>query len=192
MTSAPLRADDAVAAEFRKAADELLPVILGEVEGTDAGAESAAVSFVAEFGGSAEFAIYFDADPERRIQSERRLLSHFQNNIELLVRKTWVEKADEANKDKILDRVQLFVEDFSRGDFERALKTFTHITDELSYLLFGTQSRKADFIDYAFRIDTALGLFWWYAARISSALGHTGDARMRAAILIGVYYLTNF
>jgi hypothetical protein len=103
-----------------------------------------------------------------------------------------VEKADEAHKEKLLDRLPLFVADMEAGDYSRALKTFVHIADELAYLLFGSQSRKGDFIEYVSRIDSQMGLFWWYAGAVSSLLGEEDAKRLRAILLVGVCFLAGF
>lgn len=122
----------------------------------------------------------------------RRMLGHFRNNVELLVQKTWVEKADEALKEKVLDRLPYFIEEMEARQFDRALKTFILILQELAYLLFGAQSRKADFIEYVLRIDPIIGLFWWYAINLSSLTGLGDVPVLRSAILLGVCFLASF
>jgi len=112
--------------------------------------------------------------------------------VELLIQKTWVEKADEAHKEKLLDRIPVFLSDMENSDYGRALKTFTHILDELSYLLFGSQSHKGDFLAYTFRIDPQVGLFWWYAGNLASLLGSDDQGSLNAVILIGVCFLSAF
>ncbi len=192
MSSVSSFVDESVFSEFRKAAEDLLPIILGEVQKTVSEFEKAAIEFAGEFGSATEFSNYFVLDLDERSRAERRLLSHFQNNVELLIQKTWVEKADESTKEKLLARIPVLVEDFSQGAYDKALKVFTHLVDELLYLLFGAQSRKADFLDYALRIDPRLGLFCWYGARLSTALGRMDADRLRALVLIGFYFLAIF
>ncbi len=122
----------------------------------------------------------------------RRMLGHFRNNVELLVQKTWVEKADEALKEKLLNRLPYFIEEMEAGQFDRALKTFILILQELAYLLFGAQSHKTDFIEYVLRIDPIIGLFWWYALNLSSLGGVEDFQLLRSAILLGVCFLASF
>jgi len=125
-------------------------------------------------------------DPE---QADRRLLGHFRNNVELLIQKTWVEKADEVHKEKLLDRIPRFVTDIENGSYQQALATFVLILDELAYLLFGSQSRKGDFIEYTFRIDGQIGLFWWYAGKLSTVPDSAEPALLRSVLMIGICFL---
>ena len=127
----------------------------------------------------------------------RKFLSHFQNNLDLLIQKTWVEKADEARKEKVQDEVLPFMAKIEQGHFQQALEEFGSILEQLAYLLFGQQSSKEDFTEYTFRIDLQMGLFWWYGTRIGSLkdAGKTGainDETLWAILLIGICYLTNF
>ncbi|MDR1238949.1 MAG: hypothetical protein LBK27_02445 [Treponema sp.] len=136
-------------------------------------------------------------------------LCHFQNNLDLLIQKTWVEKADEIRKEKLQDRVPGFVAGIKAGNFQQALEEFGAILEELAYLLFGAQSGKEDFPEYTFRIDTQMGLFWWYGGRLGSLRSggkhRPADAALQAGpgdraelkalwavLLIGICYLTNF
>jgi len=124
----------------------------------------------------------------------RKFLGHFQNNFDLLIQKTWVEKNDEERKENLLDKLSPFMALLERGDFPLALREFGSILDELAYLLFGAQSGREDFTEYAFRIDIEMGLFWWYAANLremKTVGADAGDA-LWALLLIGLCYLTNF
>ncbi len=181
--------DEVIPFEFRSVAEKLFP----EADGVSNGAssEETAARFAAILGVGQEYerCALAAADRER---ADRRLLAHFRNNVELLVQKTWVEKADEALKEKLLDRLPVFVTEMETADYGRALKTFVHIADELAYLLFGSQSRKGDFIEYVSRIDSQMGLFWWYAGAVSSLLGEGDAQRVRAILLIGVCFLAGF
>lgn len=176
---------DPIPAEYRVISERLFPSA-----GTGAHTDAAALEFASLLGvGNDLSALIAGVDGERAL---RRQLGHFRNNVELLIQKTWVEKADEAHKEKLLDRIPVLVADLEKGDSERALRAFVHILDELAYLLFGAQSHKADFIEYAFRIDPQIGLFWWYAGRLSSLLGSSDPAALRSTLLIGVCFLAAF
>ena len=124
----------------------------------------------------------------------RKLLGHFQNNLDLLIQKTWVEKTDEARKEKLQDKLAPFMALIAHGDFPLALGEFAAILEELAYLLFGAQSAGDDFTEYTFRIDIEMGLFWWYASRLGEpgAGASASDEFLWALLLIGVCYLTNF
>jgi hypothetical protein len=181
--------DEVIPSEYRTVAEDLYPSIIGQ--GDDRATDAAAAAFAACLGLGAEFSAYLLPPGAARAAADRRLLGHFRNNVELLIQKTWVEKADEAHKEKLLDRVPVFVAEMEKGDYERALKTFIHIAEELAYLLFGSQSRKGDFIAYASRIDPPMGLFWWYSGNLASILGSRREDAVRSVLLIGVAYLAS-
>ena len=124
-------------------------------------------------------------------------LERFQNNLDLLIQKTWVEKADEARKNALLDKVPPFVSLIEKGDYREALREFGVILEELAYLFFGSQSQSDDFTEYTFRIDIEMGLFWWYVGTLSSPQGlewaKSADSKvLLAVLLLGICYLTNF
>ena len=124
-------------------------------------------------------------------------LDRFQNNLDLLIQKTWVEKADETRKEDLQDQVPPFITFIEDGDYSRAMEEFGAILEELAYLFFGVQSQKDDFAEYALRIDGQIGLFWWYGGQINGAKGaswvKTVDKNvLYALLLLGICYLTNF
>ena len=124
-------------------------------------------------------------------------LGHFQNNLDLLIQKTWVEKADETRKEKLQGEIPHLLDLIVKEDYQQALKEFGAILEELAYLFFGTQSSKDDFTEYAFRVDAQIGLFWWYGSQLGSLKKTNknislGDEFLRTVLLIGVCYLTNF
>jgi len=182
MSFAPAVIDEVIPAEYRDIAEELFTA------GDD---ERRATRFSALLGIVDDYEALVDPDLDVRSRAERRILSHFRNNLELLIQKTWVEKADEAHKEKLLVRVPTLVSDLEKADYAHALKYLILIIDELGYLLFGSQSRKGDFIEYAFRIDPCLGLFWWYAGRLSALVGDSDARRVRAMLLLGVCFLAD-
>ena len=180
--------DEVIPSEFRSVAEKLFP----ETDGVSNGAAAQnAARFAAILGVGEEYERCALATVDRA-RADHRLLAHFRNNVELLVQKTWVEKADEALKEKLLDRLPVFVNEMEVADYGRALKSFAHIADELAYLLFGSQSRKSDFIEYVSRIDSQMGLFWWYAGAVSSLLDVRDAERIRSILLIGVCFLAGF
>jgi hypothetical protein len=126
-----------------------------------------------------------------------RFLVSFQNNLDLLIQKTWVEKADESRKEKLLDKVPAFISQIEQKEYRKALEEFGAILEELAYLFFGAQSRKEDFTEYTFRIDTQMGLFWWYGGQLGNhrflEWAKSADTRqLEAVLLLGICYLTNF
>ncbi|MDR2150821.1 MAG: hypothetical protein LBO67_08465 [Spirochaetaceae bacterium] len=123
----------------------------------------------------------------------RRLLTHFQNNMSLLIQKTWVEKVDEERKEKLQDRIPGLIELIEAGSYQKAVAEFGIILEELAYLFFGVQSQKDDFTTYTFRIDDQIGLFWWYGSQIAHMQNTVlDDESLQAILLIGLCYLTNF
>jgi hypothetical protein len=188
MSSTMMTIDDVIPAEYRELADRLFPA-------TGVGAPGPK-GFLAE----QQFArlLGIEEDFNQAVQEQqnqavlKRLLVHFQNNVELLIHKTWVEKADEAHKEKLLTRIPRFVENMEAGHYEQALAVFINILQELAYLLFGAQSHKGDFIEYTFRIDSQIGLFWWYAGKLSQLQSVQDNDLIRAYLLIGICFLADF
>jgi hypothetical protein len=130
-------------------------------------------------------------------QTVGNFLEHFQNNLDLLIQKTWVEKADEARKEDLQDQVPPFIAFIESGDYAKALEEFGAILEELAYLFFSAQSQKDDFAEYVLRIDTQMGLFWWYGGQINSVKGapwvkNVDRNVIYALLLLGICYLTNF
>ena len=122
-------------------------------------------------------------------------LENFQYNLDLLIQKTWVEKADEARKGKLLDELPAFVDEIEQGNFSKAIEEFGAILDELAYLFFGAQSTHEDFSEYTFRIDEQIGLFWWYGSQLGCLKKMQvipDDEALWAILLLGICYLTNF
>jgi len=122
----------------------------------------------------------------------RAFLERFQNNLDLLIKKTWVEKFEETRKGKLQNEIPLFTATIEMGDFPKAMEMFSAILDELAYLFFGNQSESEDFAEYTFRIDAQMGLFWWYAGRLILYKEFGNEKVLWAVLLIGLCYLTNF
>jgi hypothetical protein len=190
--------NNAIPAEYREIAEKLFPP--GGFPAEEG--PSTAAAFAGILG--------IDADYQKLLATEntgaemRSFLGHFQNNLDLLIQKTWVEKADETRKEKLQDTIPALIADIEAGRYRKALAEFGDVLEELAYLLFGAQSHKDDFIEYALRIDEQMGLFWWYGGQIGRlALAGEGiaqnvedpsgtDAGLRAILFIGLCYLTNF
>jgi hypothetical protein len=183
----------AIPGEYRKTTATLFPPGWFSLE---KGPNSAAAAKFAEaLGIGAEYQRILELNKDT--EQMRTFLGHFQNNLDLLIQKTWVEKADEARKEKLQGEIPPLLELIVKEDYQQALKEFGAILEELAYLFFGTQSSKDDFTEYAFRIDAQIGLFWWYGSQLG-ILKKTnknislGNEFLWAVLLIGVCYLTNF
>jgi hypothetical protein len=177
--------DDVIPAEYRELTERLFPA-------TGVGAPGfngflAEQQFAKMLGIESDFTQALK-DPQNELV-HKRLLVHFQNNVELLIHKTWVEKADETHKEKLLSRIPRFVNTMEAGQYDTALQVFITILQELAYLLFGAQSHKGDFIEYTFRIDSQIGLFWWYAGKLPQLQDVREKDLLRAYLLIGICFL---
>jgi hypothetical protein len=186
--------DSAVPGEYRKIAASLFP--LGKFPPGHGPNLKTAAACAEALGIGADYQRLLALD--RKNRDMQTFLEHFQNNLDLLIQKTWVEKADETRKEKLQDEVPPFMALIEQGNFHQALEIFGAILEELAYLFFGTQSTKDDFTEYTFRIDAQMGLFWWYGGRLASLkeLSEKNNARnaqvLWAVLLIGLCYLTNF
>jgi len=193
MYRCPLHINPAIPDECRSVAENLFPP-----GGFSPGQEpdfKAAVDFAAALGIGTEYRRLFAL--KKNDVMMREFLGHFQNNLDLLIQKTWVEKYDETRKGKLQDEIPPLMGLIEQGSFQRALEEFGKVLDELAYLFFGTQSAKEDFTEYTFRIDLEMGLFWWYGCRIGGLKEvfkdcAPDDESLWAVLLIGLCYLTNF
>jgi len=186
-------AANALPDEYRIIAEELFPSEgFSEEKGPSV---EAAKAFSGILGIGEEYSRLWEAQKSNHAMGE--FLDHFQNNLDLLIQKTWVEKADEIRKERLLDQVPPFIVRLDKGDYPGALEEFGAILEELAYLFFGAQSQKEDFGEYTLRIDTQMGLFWWYGGQLSGARGapwvkSADESVLRAMLLLGICYLTNF
>ena len=194
MSRHPPSVNSAIPSEYRAAAEDLFPP-----DGFSSGQEpdlKAAVDFAKALGIGAEYLRLLALD--KGSKDMQSFLEHFQNNLDLLIQKTWVEKADEDRKGKLQDKIPSFMTTLEKENYLKALEEFGAILEELAYLFFGIQSDKDDFTEYTFRIDAQMGLFWWYGGRLASLKELREKNRIRddqvlwAVILLGICYLTNF
>ena len=175
--------------EYRAIADELFPP---EGKGPSV---KAAEAFAGILGINEDYSHVQNAHLSG--QPLRKFLYGFQNNLDLLIQKTWVEKSEEIRKEKLQDQVLPLVALIEKGDYPGALEEFGAILEELAYLFFGAQSQKDDFIEYALRIDTQMGIFWWYGEQINGItktpwVKNADQAVLQALLFLGICYLTNF
>jgi hypothetical protein len=192
---------EAIPQEYRKTVEELFPI--GPSPAGQGPTVKAAENFAGILGIGADYKRLLDT--QRSDRDLTQFLGHFQNNLDLLIQKTWVDKSDEARKDKLQDRLPGFIADIERENYRKALKEFSGILKELSHLLFGAQSYGDDFAEYVFRIDAQMGLFWWYGGQIGrfkpAGNGNQENGAwsndpckdgLWAVLLLGICYLTNF
>jgi hypothetical protein len=186
--------NNAIPVEYRKVTERLFPQ-----SGLSAGKRpdlKIAADFAKVLGIGAEYQRVLSIEKSSR--EMQVFLEHFQNNLDLLIQKTWVEKSDERRKGKLQDEIPPFMNTIEQGNLPKAIEEFGKILDELAYLLFGIQSDRDDFTEYTFRIDDQMGLFWWYGGKLGTLkeLSEKNDRRnekaLWAVLLLGICYLTNF
>jgi len=191
MFSCPPSASKALPHEYRYAAEALFPH--GGFEEGKGPTVEAAKGFAHSLGIGEDFRLLWDIYKSKKAPGE--FLEHFQNNLDLLIQKTWVEKAEEARKEDLLDKVPPFIANIENGKYSEALEEFGAILEELAYLFFGAQSQKSDFAEYVLRIDPLFGLFWWYGGQINgdrSWIKNVDQDVLFALLLLGICYLTDF
>jgi len=193
MFTCPPCTSKALPVEYRATAEALFPPE-GTVDGKGPGLE-AVTAFADILGIGENYRRLWNVYQSNKVPLD--FLDHFQNNLDLLIQKTWVEKADEARKEDLQDKVPPFIALIEKGDYPEALEEFGAILEELAYLFFGAQSQKDDFAEYALRIDPQMGLFWWYGGQINGARGtpwvKSVDRNiLYALLLLGICYLTDF
>jgi hypothetical protein len=187
------RADKAIPKEYRKIAENLFPK-----EPFSFGKKNllrASEDFAEILGIGSDFKHIRAIGNRRESTAEadfHKFLEHFQNNLDLLISKTWVEKDDQARKDQLQDQVPAFISIIEHADYDIAIKEFSHILEELAWLMFGNQSKLDDFTEYALRIDTQMGLFWWYSGHISQLANQSDTESLRSILFLGICYLTDF
>jgi hypothetical protein len=189
-----ISANAAIPGEYRKTAERLFPK-----DGFSKGQKpdlKAAAEYAKALGISVDYQRLLTLG--KGTDEMRAFLEQFQNNMELLISKTWVEKAEEKCKGVLHEKIPHFVLLIERGEFSNSINEFGTILEELAYLFFGAQSGKADFTEYTFRIDVQMGLFWWYGGKLASLKefcekNESKDEKILWAILLlGLCYLTNF
>lgn len=154
----------------------------------------AALAFADILGIPGEFRRYAQGQQAERIAAIDHLLKVFKENVELLVHKTWVEKSDEKRKEKLLEEIQAFEREFREGAVLAAFQRFVVLCRSIAHLLFGGQSRADDFLLYCFRIDSKLGLFFWFVDELEaqSRRGGAPEDLLTMETLIGIYVLSSF
>ena len=148
--------------------------------------------------GIIELANIFGADTDFSLMlktvgsdNEKKLLSSFHNNTQLLVQKTWIEKADETLKEKILFQLKLVCESLSNQKYCECYQEFIQCLENIVYLMFGSQAQKPEFTEYALRIDPEFGVFWWFLQTVANK--NPEDAKnCRLYQLVVMTFLANY
>ncbi len=156
----------------------------------------AAIEFSDILGSRGEFTQYVHGSARERLANIDRLLKIFEENVQLLVHKTWVEKSDEKHKEKLLEELSAFEEEYKNSAVRSAFVRFVALARSIAHLLFGAQSNAPDFLVYCFRIDPQLGLFFWYLGQLEEQSQKepcaVSEDLMNIETIIGVYILSCF
>jgi hypothetical protein len=191
MSSRETAIDERLATEAEKAAFKALPLLIAAEENRRA---RYAVQIADILGNAGEFHQYVSGSGPERLARIDRLLRVFRENVELLVHKTWVEKAEEKPKDRLLEDLLTFEREFRDGALLIAFKRFVALANSLASLLFGHQSKAEDFVAYCFRIDPKFGLFFWYIGELEKQAreGSFAEDLLMMETILGVYVLSSF
>jgi len=181
--------DDPADLDVEKAAFEIFP-LLSDTDNSVLRREYGAA--LAEIiGGPGAFRKYIVGNAGDLLERRTRLLDSFRDNVRLLVAKTWVDGKDEAAKADALAMLEAFAGMIDARDFRNAIPAFVGVARSVAGLLFGDDARDAGFIDYVFRIDPRLGLFYWYVERLEEQ-GSVEEDLALVELLVGVYALASF
>jgi hypothetical protein len=181
--------DDSMPEVVKIAVSDILPGFIATE--TDTAIDSSAIQLALAFGDQGSFADIVASKSALRDEAEKKLVTSFQRNLELLVQKTWVEKSDEAIKEEMLMRINTLCRNLSRYDYHTSLSEFLPVLHDVVYLLFGSLAKNESFLEYAVRIDPDFGFFWYY---INSLPSHASwsEEKCRVAVLLGICFLANF
>jgi hypothetical protein len=181
--------DDPADLDVEKAAFEIFPLLAGTDNAVLRREYGAALAEI--IGGPGAFRKYVIGNAGDLAIKRAHLLEIFRDNVRLLVTKTWVEGKDEAKKAGALDSLEAFAGMLSAGDYRNAVPAFVGVADAVASLLFGEDARDDGFIDYVFRIDPRLGIFYWYVDRLREQAAVDPDLAF-IELLVGVYALASF
>ncbi len=181
--------DDPADLDVEKAAFELFPLLVGTDNSVLRREYGSALADI--IGGPGAFRKYVVGNAGDLALCRARLLERFRDNVRLLVAKTWVDGKDEAGKSEALGLLDSFVGMVDAGDYPNAVPAFARLAGAVASLLFGDEADDPSFIDYVFRIDPRLGIFYWYVDRLREQ-GRADPELAALELLIGVYALASF
>ena len=182
---------DSAAVDTEKAAYEILPLLVQAQN--QLLREPSAIAFANILGNPGEFYRFVSGSKGERLAHIERLLKGFRENVELLIRKTWVEKHDEKHKERILEDLQDFVQEFQSGAVRQAFPHFVALSLGIAGLLFGKQAQAPDFLEYTSRIDPKLGIFFWFVGELKKQeTGSDPEELWTLELLLGIFALASF
>ncbi|MCR4627133.1 MAG: hypothetical protein K5640_05750 [Treponema sp.] len=124
-------------------------------------------------------------------EAESKLVTSFNSNLTLLIQKTWVESYDAGLKEQVLYQLEQFSSLAKNGEWDKIYTPFIKIIYDAVYLMFGSQAKKDDFLEYAFRVDPEFGTFWWYLHMLPQETDWPAE-KCRVLVLLGMYFLANY
>jgi hypothetical protein len=182
--------DESGVQDYEKAAKEIFPLI--ERADTVFLRSQYAIAFANILGNSGEFYQYVTGSQGEQASHIEKLVLTFRQNVSLLVGKTWVDASNDEIKQKMITEVEAFIVLFESASYRKALTAFAHFVGRLAELVFGDIAREDDFLEYAFRIDPKLGLFYWYVGTLKGKAAESETIPLellRLELLIGIYFL---
>lgn len=181
--------DDPADLDVEKAAFELFPLLVGTDNAVLRQEYGSALADI--IGGPGAFRKYVQGNAGDVATKRSHLLDVFRDNVGLLVAKTWVDEKDEVRKSDALASLDAFVGMVSAADYVNAVPAFVGVADSIACLLFGEDASADGFMQYVFRIDPRLGIFYWYVGRLREQDRVDPDLAL-IELLIGVYALASF
>lgn len=171
------------------AAAELWP----QFTGTDNGLlrQKYAAALADLIGAPGEFHRYLAGPQGDLAERQDRLIAMFRDNVRLLLGKTWVESHDEKRRDSAIALLDKLLSAYRSGDWPLALGRFATLAADLAWLLFGESPDDPLFMDYVYRIDSKLGLFYWFVSRMKDQPEPKAELA-KLQLLVGMYALASF
>jgi hypothetical protein len=181
--------EDPADLDVEKAAFELFPLLSGTDNAVLRREYGSALADL--IGGAGAFRKYVHGSAGDLEAKRAHLLEVFRDNVRLLVTKTWVDGKDEQKKAEALALLESFVGMIAAEDYGNAVPAFVTVADSAAGLLFGETPGTNGFIEYVFRIDPRLGIFYWYVDQLRVQGGIDSDLAF-VELLVGVYSLASF
>jgi hypothetical protein len=181
--------DDPADLDIEKAAFEIFPLLVST--GNVVLRREYASALADIIGTPGEFHVYVRGTSGDLASRHVHLVEMFKDNVRLLVTKTWVDKHDDKRKSKTIHELEALSAAFLGGDYQGALTRFISIADSVANLLFGEAPSDDGFMDYVFRIDPRLGVFYWFVSCLRDQ-AKVEPELARLELLVGLYSLSSF
>lgn len=181
--------EDPADLDVEKAAFEIFPLLTGTGNSVLRREYGSALAEI--IGGAGAFRKYVQGSAGDLEAKRAYLLEVFCDNVRLLVTKTWVDGKDEQKKAEALALLESFAGMMAAGDYCNAIPAFIAVADSVAGLLFGESPGTDGFMEYVFRIDSRLGIFYWFIDQLREQ--HEADSDLALVeLLVGVYSLASF